>query len=89
MTPYAEALHTCGVRYRPMAMSLPNHQWLVEFIDQFLEGCKNGLPERKLCRWLGFIQGVLIIKDVTGIEDERDWTRPLFRPLDFPDVDIG
>jgi hypothetical protein len=40
-------------------------------------------PLMKLNRWLGYIQGVLICHNVTTVEAERDWTRPLFRPYDF------
>lgn len=36
------------------------------------------LPYGKLCRWLGFIQGVLCCMGVTTVQAERDFTRPIF-----------
>ncbi|QIV65879.1 hypothetical protein Cp1R7AA1_166 [Mesorhizobium phage Cp1R7A-A1] len=85
MTPYHDALSKCAVRYMFMnyetgaAQSEP----LSKFIKEFAQGCFDGLPVPKLCRWLGYIQGVLIERGLTTVQEERDWTRPLFRPLDF------
>jgi hypothetical protein len=59
---------------------------LVRFILEFEVGCRIGLPLMKLNRWLGYIQGVLIERGITTVQIERDWTRPLFRHLDFPRV---
>jgi hypothetical protein len=56
------------------------------FIEEFRQGCLNKLPLNKLNRWLGYIQGCLICWRVTTVETERDFTRPLFRPLDFKEV---
>jgi hypothetical protein len=56
--------------------------WL--FTMEFMFGCRDKLPIPKLCRWLGYIQGVLIERGFTTVDAERDWTRPLFRPFDFP-----
>lgn len=39
------------------------------------------IAEDKANRWLGFIQGVLICASVVDIEDERDYTRPLFHAI--------
>lgn len=33
----------------------------------------------KANRWVGFIQGVLIANGITTVENERDYTRPLFQ----------
>jgi len=35
-------------------------------------------PEDKLNRWIGFIQGVLFTEDLISIEEERNFSRPLF-----------
>lgn len=51
----------------------------------FREGVRDRLPIPKLCRWLGYVQGVLIERGWSTVQAERDWTRPLFRPLDFPE----
>lgn len=38
-------------------------------------------PYDKLCRWLGFIQGVLAVQGIIDVDVERDYTRPLFHGL--------
>ena len=82
---YREALLDCGIRYANMMFEAgENDDALERFIQEFKDGCINGLPVAKLNRWLGYIQGVLIERGITTVEAERDWTRPLFRPLDFP-----
>jgi hypothetical protein len=81
---YYRALLECGERYRRMANC--SRQWdphLEEFCDLFIEKVKDRYPLMKLNRWLGYIQGVLIEKSETSVAAERNWTRPLFRPLDF------
>jgi len=87
MTPYHDALHKCAERYRDMqmdaAVSVEDPLW--KFTMEFMFGCRDGLPVPKLCRWLGYIQGLLIERGYTTVEAERDWTRSLFRPLDFPE----
>ncbi len=101
MTEYHAALLKCGERYKSMLDSLiddntylgwdgsnatsesANALWL--FVDEFIQGCVDGLPLMKLNRWLGYIQGSLIQWEITTVQAERDWTRPLFRPLDFPE----
>lgn len=86
---YYESLMQCSLRYN--AMVLDNH-WDVkqsvdsefkEFLTLFQDGVRDQLPLMKLNRWLGYIQGTLITLGYTTVEAERDWTRPLFRPLDF------
>lgn len=90
MNPYHLALHKCATRYRDMLAhnyrDSGNGDALWIFVHEFMHGCLDGLPIPKLCRWLGYIQGVLIERGITTVEAERDWTRPLFRPLDFPAV---
>lgn len=93
MTPYHAALHKCAERYRDMQIEantpVSDPLWL--FTMRFMFGCRDGLPVPKLCRWLGYVQGVLIERNLTTVDVERDWTRPLFRPLDFTDAspDMG
>lgn len=85
MTEYHLALHKCAERYRDMqvAAKIPVTDPLWLFTMELMFGCRDGLPVPKLCRWLGYIQGVLIERGLTTVEAERDWTRSLFRPLDF------
>ncbi len=35
-------------------------------------------PVDKLSRWLGFIQGVMTMRGMISVQEERDLTRPLF-----------
>lgn len=99
MTEYYAALLKCGERYISMLNTFvdDNDYWgwreslatpksaseLQKFISEFIQGCNDGLPLMKLNRWLGYIQGTLIQWGITTVQTERDWTRPLFRPLDF------
>lgn len=81
---YYAALVSCGVRYFNMIVHDENRdEDLMEFIKLFLKGCADKLPLMKLNRWLGYIQGTLIAQNYTTVQEERDWTRPYFRPLDF------
>lgn len=84
---YYAAINKCAQRYETMTVK---NNWdhdadleLVEFIEEFRQGIYDKLPLMKLNRWLGYIQGCLIERGATTVDDERDWTRPLFRPLDF------
>lgn len=38
----------------------------------------NHTDPEKSARWLGFIQGVLIMRGFTTVQAERDFTRPYF-----------
>jgi hypothetical protein len=98
---YYEALAKCGKRYRDMlSVYVDNNDYwgwpssditstdarnLNTFLTEFITGCENKMPLMKLNRWLGYIQGSLIQWKVTTVERERNWTRPLFRPLDYDD----
>lgn len=88
---YYEALKQCGNRYRAMILIALNQGETEEDaeLDHFIwmfqeEVLEQRLSLMKLNRWLGYIQGCLIERGYTTVEAERDWTRPLFRPLDFP-----
>ncbi len=35
-------------------------------------------PIDKLYRWLGFVQGILTIKELINVDEEREFSRPLF-----------
>lgn len=73
---YYSAIHKCVWRYQEMAKDHPD---LLKFLNEF----HGDVPLNKLNRWLGYVQGVLIERGITTVQAERDWTRPLFRPLDF------
>ena len=96
---YYYSLLRCGWRYRSLLETyiVDNDYWswqeartsrdeaikLKSFIQEFLDGCRDNLPLMKLNRWLGYIQGSLIQWRITSVEAERNWTRPLFKNLDF------
>ena len=91
---YYRSLAVCGLRYRTMLYDfIHDSDWksvkredatkLLRFLEDFIKGIEDELPLMKLNRWLGYIQGVLISWGVTTVEAERDFTRPLFRPLDY------
>ena len=39
----------------------------------------NGMSETKRHRWLGYIQGVMVMKDLISVDEERNITRPIFK----------
>jgi len=85
---YYKALFACFERYLKMIDESPEPLKLADlrlFTGEALERTLERHPIAKLCRWLGYIQGVLIERGLTTVRAERDWTRPYFRPLDFPD----
>lgn len=79
---YSTMLHTFGYPKNDDDKHFKDAQ-LHEFIYETMEGVAKRLPLMKLNRWLGYIQGCMIERGYTTVEAERDWTRPLFRPLDF------
>jgi hypothetical protein len=78
---YYDSLEKCGERYEEMAKDLE----VLNFVQEFRKGIKEHLPVAKLNRWLCYIQGTLIANGRTTVEEERIWTRPFFKPLDYPD----
>jgi len=86
---YYKALAQCAERYLEMIDDLCYYEGhdkntkLFHFVYEFKCGVRDQLPLMKLNRWLGYIQGCLIERGYTTVEAERNWTRPLFRPLDF------
>lgn len=39
------------------------------------------LHEDKISRWIGFIQGVMSVKGYISVDEERDFSRPLFHEV--------
>ena len=69
-----EATKICFLRYLS-EFNLPTElailsQKAIDEIDSY--------PIDKLNRWLGFIQGYLIFNKLTTVDNERDFSRPLF-----------
>lgn len=65
-----------------------------EITQRTLDLCRHAiggidrLSEDKANRWLGFVQGVMIASRVLDIEEERNFTRPLFHELKGPSETI-
>lgn len=54
--------------------------WMLNTLKiKVVPGAANGFDVAKYSRWLGFIQGVLICKKMTTVENERNVTRPWFQ----------
>jgi len=49
-------------------------------LKKMCEECitNDSMEMDKKARWCGFVQGVLFIKDLIDIENERNFSRPLF-----------
>jgi hypothetical protein len=60
-------------RYRPRT----EFKMLHNMMDTLLEHAGEW-PIDKTNRWIGFIQGILFVEGVLNIDEERDFTRPLF-----------
>lgn len=58
--------------------SLPHVYWMLETLKENIENKNHKFDEGKVSRWLGFIQAILILNDLTTVEKERNFTRPLF-----------
>jgi hypothetical protein len=54
--------------------SLENLEWMLGQIISRVDL----MPNDKVNRWLGFVQGVLAAKGIMNVQAERDRTRPLF-----------
>ncbi len=54
----------------------------VDLVNQCMSLCKTAIEvdmlEDKQSRWLGFVQGVMIVYKLISVEEERDISRPLF-----------
>ena len=65
--------------YQEWVQDEPDMADLASFMDEF----NREVPLLKLDRWFGYVQGVLIERGFTTVEDERNRTREKFRALDF------
>lgn len=73
-------------RYQRLLEPLPEFDGVVEGCsrEHLLWMCSAAIdhagawPVDKLSRWLGFIQGVLTVRGILSVADERALSRPLF-----------
>lgn len=62
---------------------------LMNLCDVAIAGIKDGsMHYGKLCRWLGFIQGVMIASGLITVDGERDFTRPIFKEHETTEKDL-
>ena len=52
--------------------------WMCEHCEPLVRDDGQGMPTDKYSRWLGFIQGCIIMHGLTTVEAERNRTRPWF-----------
>lgn len=53
---------------------------LIKLCEEAEANCEK-YPFDKMCRWLGFVQGVMASHSMINVNEERDYTRPLFHKL--------
>ena len=58
--------------------SLEHLLWMCEFCATQVRDDGHGMSVDKYSRWLGFIQGCIIMHGLTTVEAERNRTRPWF-----------
>jgi hypothetical protein len=72
------------LEYNPHALAfMPvkcNTDDLIKLCTEVVDNAES-YPFDKLCRWLGFVQGLLASKSMINVDRERDYTRPLFHEL--------
>lgn len=89
-TDQAEVLDILFTRYAKLAKAnaakldaLPLRCQSASVLALCGEAIKNGgdYPEDKMNRWIGFVQGVLASTGALDMDDEREFTRPLFQRM--------
>lgn len=58
--------------------SLEHLLWMCEYCEPLVRDDGHGMSIDKYSRWLGFIQGCIIMHGLTTVQAERDRTRPWF-----------
>lgn len=56
----------------------PEH--LIKLCSEVIENHQR-YPFDKLCRWMGFVQGVLAAQEIIHVEAEREFSRPLLHAI--------
>lgn len=52
--------------------------WMCEHCEPLVRDDGHGMSVDKYSRWLGFVQGCIIMRGYTTVQEERDRTRPWF-----------
>ena len=61
-------------------------RWMCQHCIERIEANDEAFPVDKYSRWLGFIQGVLVTKNLISVQTERDITRPWFTKKVTPSI---
>ena len=64
-----------GVAPRQSEENFTNAHHLVWMLQQIAQGT---IPRIKANRWLGYVQGTLVMKGMLDVQTERDATRSIF-----------
>ena len=77
-----ESLYTIlQMRYTEMVKGCASENRINSMMQQVVLNCSTW-PNDKTGRWVGYVQCLLIeVEKVTTINEERDFTRPLFHEL--------
>lgn len=59
--------------------SLDHLLWMCEYCEPMVRDDGMGMAVDKYSRWLGFVQGCMIMHGLTTVAAERDRTRPWFK----------
>lgn len=81
---YYAVIEALAIRYHNMLIANGLEDDLRFALEIHKEAQKREIPLNKLNRWLGYLQGRVISLGHTTVQKERDFTRPLLRPLDYP-----
>ena len=79
MNKLLEAHRTVIKRYKNM-ITTSN----MEDKDYWLSYCETALTltnSDKLSRWVGFLQGVLVSRNFITVDEERNFTRTIYKPI--------
>lgn len=58
--------------------SLEHLLWMCEHCEPMVRDDGQGMAVDKYSRWLGYVQGCMIMHGLTTVEEERNRTRPWF-----------
>ncbi len=68
-------------RYSLMAMGTDSEKRVIDMMDMVVKNIDDW-PKDKSGRWVGYVQCLLVeVEKVTTIDEERDYTRPMFHAL--------
>ncbi len=75
-----EAIMACVERYRPILEANPDAETcdhLLNMLDTMEEN-RHRWPIDKSNRWLGYVQGYMTSLKLITVDDEREFSRPIF-----------